>query len=514
MKRNSLTTAVIAGIAGVAGFASLANAVDLNADGLGQVLLYPYYTVNNGQQTLLSVVNTTQFAKAVKVRFLEGHNSREVLDFNLFLSRYDVWTATVFALNDFGLGSNGGAIATADKSCTAPSILALPTIVGTQHYQPFLPFAYTGDNSDSGPSNIERTREGHFEMIAMADLLSPYSGYVTHVQNGIPNGGVVSAGNCGQVVGSIPESFLAPPTSGLFGNAGVVNVGQGTFFTYEADAIDGFTGVQIFSEPSFTTPTLQFANDDTNNSPFATAYVFQNGNLITSTYDITDNRGIDAVSAVIDADAIYNEWIVGAGLAANSDWVVNFPTKRFYVDPQIVGYSAIPPFVYYFGEHAGSFNGNGLSCVVIGLAIYDQEEGTPAVTPGGFSPPPPGQPPSALCKETNVISFLKIAAGSPPPSQSGVLGSTLVTNVQPYGDAGWLKLNLNPSSQQHNLRPSFLENNVFHGLPVNGFWASNIVNGNAGGAGILANYAGVWRHRSSRDCSRLTPGNGNQFACS
>ena len=48
MKRNSLTTAVVAGIAGVAGFAGLANAVDLNPDGLGQVLIYPYYTVNQG----------------------------------------------------------------------------------------------------------------------------------------------------------------------------------------------------------------------------------------------------------------------------------------------------------------------------------------------------------------------------------------------------------------------------------------------------------------------------------
>ena len=46
MKRNSLTTAVVAGIAGVAGFAGLANAVDLNPDGLGQVLIYPYYTIN------------------------------------------------------------------------------------------------------------------------------------------------------------------------------------------------------------------------------------------------------------------------------------------------------------------------------------------------------------------------------------------------------------------------------------------------------------------------------------
>ena len=95
MKKNSLTTAVVAGIAGVAGLASVSNAVNLNPDGLGQVLIYPYYTVNAGNSTLLSVVNTTDEVKAVKVRFLEALNSREVLDFNLYLSPFDVWTGAV-----------------------------------------------------------------------------------------------------------------------------------------------------------------------------------------------------------------------------------------------------------------------------------------------------------------------------------------------------------------------------------------------------------------------------------
>ena len=100
MKRTSLTTAVIAGIAGVAGISNMASAVYLNNDGLGQVLIYPYYTVNNDNITLLSVVNTTDQSKAVKVRFLESLNSAEVLDFNLYLSPFDVWTA--------GVASDGG----------------------------------------------------------------------------------------------------------------------------------------------------------------------------------------------------------------------------------------------------------------------------------------------------------------------------------------------------------------------------------------------------------------------
>jgi hypothetical protein len=95
MNRKNLTAAVLAGLAGVAGLAGTAQAVNLNPDGLGQILIYPYYTTNDGNQTILSVVNTTDQAKAVKVRFREGYNSREVLDFNLYLSKYDVWVAAI-----------------------------------------------------------------------------------------------------------------------------------------------------------------------------------------------------------------------------------------------------------------------------------------------------------------------------------------------------------------------------------------------------------------------------------
>ena len=98
MNRKNLTAAVLAGLAGAAGIAGTAQAVNLNPDGLGQVLLYPYYTANDGNDTLLSVVNTSSDAKAVKVRFKEGYNSREVLDFNMYMSAYDVWAAEVSML--------------------------------------------------------------------------------------------------------------------------------------------------------------------------------------------------------------------------------------------------------------------------------------------------------------------------------------------------------------------------------------------------------------------------------
>src|SRR5690625_3395371 len=159
MKRNSLTTAILAGLTGVAGMAGVANAVNVNPDGLGQVLLYPYYTAREGNDTLISVVNTTDTVKAVKVRFLEALNSQEVLDFNLYLSPYDVWTAAVT-----GLGAGPG-IRTSDTSCTVPYF-----ITRTGGEQAFLNYQYAGDG---GPTGIERAASGYIELIEMGNVDDP-----------------------------------------------------------------------------------------------------------------------------------------------------------------------------------------------------------------------------------------------------------------------------------------------------------------------------------------------------
>src|SRR5512140_2137741 len=118
VKRKALFTAVLAGL----GAAGSAEAVYLNPNHTGQVLIYPYYTVQsangNSWNTLISVVNTTTRAKAVKVRVLEGKTSAEVLDFNLYLSPNDVWTAAIVPTDNST--TSPAVMVTADNSCTAP----------------------------------------------------------------------------------------------------------------------------------------------------------------------------------------------------------------------------------------------------------------------------------------------------------------------------------------------------------------------------------------------------------
>src|SRR6476661_1695598 len=121
-----------------------ASAVALNPRGLGQVLIFPYYTVNKSQDTLLSIGNTGDTGKVVHLRFRESYNARSVLEFDVFLSAHDVWTASITQSSDTGPAR----IRTSDRSCTNPPIVS----VGQQ----FLDSGYVTPNPDSGPQTPAR----------------------------------------------------------------------------------------------------------------------------------------------------------------------------------------------------------------------------------------------------------------------------------------------------------------------------------------------------------------------
>ena len=486
MKRTSLTTAVIAGIAGVAGISNMASAVYLNNDGLGQVLIYPYYTVNAGNTTLLTVVNTTAAGKAVKVRFLEGYDSREVLDFNLYLSPHDVWTAGVVPVG------TGAGVWTNDNSCTVPTVPS----GGAANAYPFQTSAFDGGvtANDGGPTAPTRTLEGYVELIEMGTVTNTDNGSlsaITH-KSGVPAdcSQVYDAWNGGywdNTAGCNSANDIAAPTGGLFGSGAIINVAQGTIAGYNADAIDQFyltASASHHTPPGSLAPSI--ADGDSN-----TSYVFAPGplsstpSLVTTTYTYS----IDAVSSLFIADAIYNEYWTSGGTAANSEWVVTFPTKRFYVDPSIVGTTALKPFEVVFSKANG-----GTSCAKIGLATYDREEKTPSGSIN-FSPAPVYG--NALCYEAQVVTFNQSGTGA-----TAVLGSNLTTNINTGANNGWAQIDLyGKATAIHNLPASYTvgSNNQFNGLPVTGFWVANLVNGNVGG--VLSNYSALFRHKLHRFCT-------------
>jgi hypothetical protein len=527
MNRKNLTAAVLAGLAGVAGIVGSAQAVNINPDGLGQVLIYPYYTVNGGNNTVLSVVNTSESAKAVKVRFLEGKNSREVLDFNLYLSAYDVWVAALY-MDAEGVPT----LVTPDTSCTVPYFF------GGDGTQVFVPWALTDEvgydpDDITTLGDISRAAEGHFEMIEMGTVIneSDSEGYITHI-DGVP-GGAYEDG-CAKLVEAWtwadsldpetrgywlmnPTTDMTNPSGGLFGGAAVVNVNQGAMYSYDAKAINGFAANLdandlLHTEPGFTTPNL-------NSGDIATGYVFLDNGGNT---DWSFNRGVDAVSYVFMHDTIMNEYTTNDDLGASTEWVVTFPTKHFYVYPETSQSEVVlAPFTELWQDDPENPN---TACEVILLdTIWDREEGIPGQEiptgepiPPIVSPAPPPTPgpvnpivPFTLCYETNVIAF-----GADGGDILGSINLHTIDNDTEFftSDHGWARLELDDYDWDENAdgvvdcdedgqgsecnSRDALGN--LQGLPVAGFAVERFINSFLGeGADVLANYGGTFQHKGT-----------------
>jgi hypothetical protein len=287
---------------------------------------------------------------------------------------------------------------------------------------------------------------------------------------------------------------------GLFGTASIVDVAEGTFYSYTADAIDGFSYVSLFTVHGDPQPTLASVNDR-DDPQTATARMYVNGEPTTSPFsNSAQSRPIDAISALFAADQLYNEYVATQDGAIGTDWVLMFPTKRFYVDAQPGGAIAGSESVYAPFEDLFGANNPGGSCITLSFSnpqVFNREEGSNGnVCP--FDPCAP--PPQELCLETNVVRF----------SDTSVLGSVLPMQcVMPHGEAGMLRLDLGSVGK---ISPA-TNGNVFAGLPVTGFAATKFINGSvplAGGGNALANYSAANHHRATTTCQKT----GNSGPCS
>jgi len=506
-------SAVLATLGMVAGSAQ---AAFLSEAGTGQVLLYPYYTVQNGYDTYVSVVNTTGSAKAVKVRFIEAMASREVLDFNLYLSPYDVWTGAVTTTAD----GNGALLRTGDKSCTSPQITG---------DVPFRNGAYTTQNDDILTDDLSRTREGYIEMIEMGDLGVPVAyaapavggnlaWRVTHATSGanigLPNDCAYVTTqwvNFGVSDGFATTGDLAilPPIGGLFGSATLINVAQGTDYSYDPVAIEDFSPtLALHTRPGSLLPKLG------NAFPVSTIMRATPGATNSRQAVITNwglGRGVDAISAVLMHSAVMNEYAIDSAINAGTDWVVTFPTKSLYVPPvgsPLFNASTFGSFSAPFTKPARTSSNSTVwaACEPVTMGLYDREEKKPSGNID-FSPAPITG--NTLCWESNVITF----------NNSKVLGSLNVpmSLTSPYQN-GWMSLTftgnqalVSPLNQTTIINPATLtyltSTTTYFGLPVVGFAVEKYVNGNVGG--VLSNYGGAFIHKYMRafnDVIVQTPG--------
>ncbi|MER2556371.1 MAG: hypothetical protein ABTQ93_02660 [Candidatus Competibacter denitrificans] len=446
------------------------------------------------------------------MRFREAYNSRDVFDFNIILSPYDVWTGWVADAGD------RPAIFSEDKSCTvgAMSPSGIQFLDGLN--------TYTGTAADGGPTTPDRMKEGYVEMIMMgaanvvvpkpANDLTPLARSAIHV-NGVPT-------NCQALI----DAFTTYSQLGTVGNAVQAGVLRGEFQFYGTDPtnnnlplnplkgtfalVNGAKGFNAVGLPvhlaNFAAPTAagalvtaQLPQADAGGT-FADSYnepslysATTTGRYLSGTGTLAAalNTTTPYVTGALEAASVLNEWSrrtnAAAGWVTATDWVITFPTKNFHVDqdpsnefagrnsgranvaggssPTALVATDLQPFSQSFVDTVASpAVRRGQSCDSVSYQLYNREEQKSSAL--GFSPGGTAQ----LCYEANVLTF----------NQGAILNSPIAKSIN-YPENftfGWL-----------NVR--FMGTNAANrGLPAVGFGITTRDDGSS----ALLSEAGLYDH--------------------
>jgi hypothetical protein len=510
MKKNLLAVAVAASAAGMASVAMAQ--MYINTEHTGEALVFPFYSAQNGNTTNIHIVNTTSQFKAVKVKMVEGYESLETRDFNLYLSPQDHFSFAIMADGD------GAMLKTSDNSCTVPQIDPENGVSFTDQLW-----------AETIGEEQEREQVGYVEVIEMGqiDPDTATADAIEHV-NGVP-------GNCDLLVEhwSKIEDDIGPwwaesqasteggNTSvgythfeetwnggGLYGVGTVINVAEGTAFGFDAVAIEdlvspGSAGHILHYRPQDLRPNFADPAIDRD------ATIAIEGSDVEFRAQLGQNH--EAVSALFMTETISNDYVIDPSVNALTDWVVTMPTKRNHK-----GVLFSEPFSNFTIDALdGDEKATGL-CQPVSMTGYDREEDTqdaPPPPPEGsegpaFSPsvtPDPIDPESvpdyAICAESTIIHFGSASATN--TSGVGEAGKENLSNAGVFVDGwteGWAVLGLTEAGLINGLdndrELTGSNGTVLSGLPATGFAVVEYTNGSLAG-GALANYQMSWEHKTA-----------------
>lgn len=346
-------------------------ALSFQPGGVGHALLVPYFSAQNGNMTVMHITNTDQVnGKAVKVRFRGAANSDDVLDFQVYLSPGDVWTAAVSA------GADGVAtIVTGDNTCTVPALT------------PGVPQAFVQDRLNPNLSVADKanqTREGYVEIFTMADIAGDKVWTAAGALGGTVNSPLYTATKhvagvapC-SVAGSAARTTLNTaaltnfteagaatagfntPTGGIMGDWYIINVPQTTTFSGAATALQATGGNlrgnfvhfpqdngtapfpdaatdarSVTSDPLFRPDAIQATGVAFGATPALSLLNFDLPDLSTPLIGAPSNTAAAAQAAslttALAVTSITNQYANDPSITALTDWSFSMPSRRYNV---------------------------------------------------------------------------------------------------------------------------------------------------------------------------------------
>jgi hypothetical protein len=507
--------------------------------GPGHALVVPYFTVQNGQMSVLHLVNTDLAnGKAVKLRYRDAGNGDYLLSLQVLLAPGDVWTGVVTQ------GADGLAqILTADNSCTYPRLTpggpAQP--FGTHRLNP----------AATAQARQQQTREGTVEAIVMADIPSaavygPGANSRSALSATIqPVGGLA---RCDTDVldaalltntsseGVAASRGFASPSGGLTGSWYIIDVPGSTTFSGAATAIRAVNGAGqpargnyvLFpqSGDDVTAPEFYTADPLLASGGFASRVKQANGLTSSPTtaavvrakyYDLPDlstpyylpsnvaNARTTAgdLTRAMAVASVTNQYATDASISAKTDWVLSLPTRRYSVGidysvpaPDARVFSVVPAANggnnQYFHSGNTSVDSTPVYATIEGAPVFQYSRPNRVCSPGpqgtqifadreatlasGGAMSLPFNP--ALCGAVSVVAFTDTGASA--------LGASVVRETATNGPFtnGWSRFPLTSPTTQL-------------GLPLLGSAFIKLSNPSAQ-PGVSGNYGITWPHNFTR----------------
>ena len=530
MKKNvlALSIATMVGGLGLSGAAMAAPATfNVNESGAGIIQIVPYFTAQDGNATVLHVVNTdTTNAKAVKIRFRGASNSDDLLDFQVFLSPGDAWTGLANANAEGRLQ-----LVTNDSSCTLPASVRTDGVT-------LAPLDRLSNRLwDTAEKKHAQTREGYIEILEMATIpahtkttgLNELETLYTAVKHVKKDGKMVAPCTAaaftaldgvkdGKTLNATGPVALGVPTGTLAASWYIMNVAKSTTFSGSATALELAAGAAV---PVYAPQKAQIASTLETADPLIASKIIDKQDfdvpdlstplLATGTFTVADaSKQAANLSAALNRATVGNQFYQDAGLNAATDWVFSMPTRRYLVaanydaekyikTPVLNGVNATGAAVASAGNTANyivrnahatatanngtlpnKFNADpnltvntaGQICVhAAGQTFYDREEDS---VKDGHVVSPGIAKKLNLCGEVHVATF-----GAKSPLGASVAQSSFQTD---FG-AGWGVVDFGTGTG--------------NGVPVLGAAFTAATNPNAA-AGMVGNYGITWPHFYSK----------------
>jgi len=324
----------------------------------GDLAIIPYYTVLDGTNTGMHIINTTDSTQVVKVRLRRGTDSKDALDFNLVMSPRDEWTANIGPG-----GANGVLVTTNDTTCTVPAFpeggAEMPDTYSdgaTEGYVEIIamaettdelqPIAVAAEHAAGVPADCAAVRQNFYRVaetnVGDAAIRGTHTSNLT--SNGVCATAAVSAGVCSGAAGANVSNFqdsddnalkvsfmLTDPQGGLEAGDNAVMVegfADGAMMTNQQPLNFGTDGLLNFDPLNFELPNLAFGAFPSSNAARQAA-----GADIAD--DLADGSMWDSLADALDADSVANDWaaFTTADGTVHADWVVTLPGQYVMTNP-------------------------------------------------------------------------------------------------------------------------------------------------------------------------------------